>query len=209
MTVTKEHKSEMLQELVDKFARTKTVVFADYRGINVKNVSELRNQLRKEQAEFKVSKKTLMRIAIEKNNLPAVEADAMPGTIAAVFSYQDELAAIRILSKFAKKNENLKLIAGIIEGKAIGPDMLKRYAAIPSKEILMAQLVNRMMSPVSGFHSVLHGTLSGFVRAMSAYKDQKAKTETVVVAAPAPAAPAAAAEIPAVEAVPPAPAPTA
>ncbi|MBI5412421.1 50S ribosomal protein L10 [Candidatus Peregrinibacteria bacterium] len=173
MAVNKQKKGEILQELVDKFGRTKTVVYAENRGLSVKAISELRKQLRKEGGEFKISKKTLFRIAAKKNNLPEVEDKIMEGAVGAIFSYQDELAGVRILAKFAKGNPTIKILGGLFEGKAVGADIAQRYASIPTREVLLAKLMGSMKGPIQGFYSVLHGTMGGFVRALNAYKDKK------------------------------------
>ncbi len=184
MAVTKEKKAEQLQELVDKFGRSKTVVFADYRGLDVKSISDLRGELRKGDAEAKVAKKTLIQLAAKENKITDIPAEAMEGPVAAVFSYEDEMAGIQIVYKFAKGNENLKLLGGIIDGKVVGPDVIKQYAQLPSKEELIAKLIGSMNSPLSGTVGLLGNIVGGFVRVLNAYKDTLPAEE----AAPTPAA---------------------
>jgi len=87
MAVTKQKKGEILRDLIDKFSRSKTVVFADYRGLDVKSISELRNQLRKGDAEAKVAKKTLIKLAAKDQKIDELPTDVMEGPVAAVFSY--------------------------------------------------------------------------------------------------------------------------
>jgi large subunit ribosomal protein L10 len=188
MAVTREQKKEILAGLVDKFAKSKSVVFADYRGLTVSGISELRKRLREKGAECKVAKKTLMRLAAKKNNLPDLADNIMEGPVAATFSYVDELSGLQVLFKFSKENENLKLLGGIIDGKAVGVAEIAQLAKLPSKNELYAKLLGSMNAPVSGFVGVLSNLLSGFVRVVNAYKDSLPKeAPKVPEAAKAPA----------------------
>ncbi len=171
MAITREKKKEILQDLIDKFTKSKTVVFSDYRGLDVSSISDLRNQLRAGGSECKVAKKTLMRLAAKETDIGELGDDIMEGPVSATFSYEDELAGLQILFKFSKGNENLKLLGGIIDGKVVGKDEIIQLAKLPSKEELYAKLIGSMNAPVSGAVGVLSNILSGFVRVLNAYKD--------------------------------------
>lgn len=173
MPVTREKKSVVLQDLIDKFARSKTVIFAGYRGLAVKGMSALRGQLRKGGSEMKIAKKTLMQIAAKENGIDAIPADAMEGPVAATFSYEDELAGLQALYKFSKENETLVLLGGIIDGKVVGPAEVKKYATLPSREQLLAKFMGSMNAPVTGWVSGLGNVIGGFVRALNAYKNSR------------------------------------
>jgi large subunit ribosomal protein L10 len=171
MAVTREQKKEILAGLVDQFSRSKSVIFADYRGLTVSGISELRKRLREKDAECKVAKKTLMRLAAKKNNLPDLADNIMEGPVAATFSYKDELSGLQVLFKFSKENENLKLLGGIIDGKSVGVEEIKKLAKLPSKNELYAKLLGSMNAPVTGFVGILSNLLGGFVRVVNAYKN--------------------------------------
>jgi len=170
MAITKQKKEEILKGLIDKFGRSQSVVFANYRGLDVASISELRSELRKEDAEMKVAKKTLIGLAA-KDSVGELDASIMEGPIVATFSYDDPLSGIRILYQFSKKNENIKLLGGIIDGKVVGPDVIQQYAKLPSKEELLAKFIGSMSSPLSGFVGIGNSLVGGIVRALSAYKD--------------------------------------
>jgi len=190
MAVTREQKKEILAGLVDQFARTKSVIFADYRGLTVSGISELRKRLREKDAECKVAKKTLMRLAAKKNNLPDLADSIMEGPVAATFSYTDELSGLQVLFKFSKENENLRLLGGIIDGKSVDVEEIKKLAKLPSKNELYAKLLGSMNAPVSGFVGVLGNLLGGFVRVVNAYKNTlPAEAPKAPEAAKAPEAP--------------------
>ncbi|MBU0727089.1 50S ribosomal protein L10, partial [Patescibacteria group bacterium] len=185
MPVTKQKKEEILKELVDKFGKSKSVVFADYRGLDVASISNLRNKLREGDAEMKVAKKTLIGLAAKENAIDNIDDSGMEGPVAATFSYEDPLSGIKVLFKFAKENENLKLLGGIIDGKVVGPEVINQYAQLPSREELLAKLMGSINAPVSGFVGILGNLLGGFVRVVNAYKDTLPPAE----AAPAPETP--------------------
>jgi len=195
MAVTRQVKEDALKVLVEKFGRSKSVVFANYRGLDVASISEIRNQLRKEDAEMKVAKKTLMNIAA-KDLFGELDKSMMDGQVAATFSYDDPLSGIRILYKFSKKNENIRLLGGIVDGKLVSADVIQQYAKLPSRPELLAKLLGSMNAPVSNFVGVCNTLVAGIVRVLNAYKDKM----------PAPAAPAAPAT-PVAEVVEAAPAP--
>ncbi|MBU0577547.1 50S ribosomal protein L10 [Patescibacteria group bacterium] len=181
MPITKQKKEEILQELIDKFSRSKSVVFVDYRGLDVASISDLRRKLRENDTEMKIAKKTLIGLAAKDQKIDSLDGAGMEGPVAATFSYEDPFSGIKALFEFSKTNNNLKLLGGIIDGKVVGPDVVERYAKLPSKEELLAKFIGSMNSPVSGFVGLLGNLLGGFVRVLSAYKDtlpaEEAKAE--------------------------------
>jgi large subunit ribosomal protein L10 len=175
MAVTKAQKSEILKGLVEKFGKSKSVVFAEYRGIDVSGLTSLRKELRGVKSEMKVAKKTLMDIAAKENKVEGLEASHMEGPVAATFSYDDPLSGIKVIFKFSKTNDKLKILGGIIDGKVVSADIVKQYAKLPSREELLAKFMGSAQSPVSGFVGVLSNLMSGFVRVINAYKDKMPK----------------------------------
>ena len=189
MAVKKQKKEDILKELVDKFARSKSVVFADYRGLDVAGVSDLRSKLREEGAEAKVAKKTPIGLAA-KESVGELDKSVMEGPVVATFSYEDAMSGIKVLFNFSKENENLKLLGGIIDGKVVDAETIQQYAKLPSRDELLAKLIGSMNAPITGFVGIGNSLVSGLVRVINAYKD----TLPAEAAAPAPAAPAPAEE---------------
>ncbi|MCK5607784.1 50S ribosomal protein L10, partial [Candidatus Pacearchaeota archaeon] len=171
MAITKQQKDDILQGLVDKFAKSKSVIFTDYRGLDVASVSDLRTKLREGGAEAKVAKKTLMRLAAKDQKIDEIPDEILDGPVAATFSYEDELGGLKILFNFSKENEKLKLLGGIIDGKIVGKDEIIQLAKLPSRDELLAKLIGSMNAPVSGFVGIMSNLMSGFVRVVSAYKE--------------------------------------
>jgi large subunit ribosomal protein L10 len=169
MAVTKQKKEEMLKELVEKFKDAQSVVFAQNKGLTVNEVQELRGKLREKNAEMKVAKKTLMRIAAKEAGYEGeIPAEAMEGAVGVVFSYDDIVAGAKEVYDYAKSHNSLTLLGGLLEGRVMSLEEANTLATIPSKEELITKIVYLLKSPISGFHGVLNGTLGGFVRVLDA-----------------------------------------
>lgn len=171
MAITKEQKTEILQDLLDKFAKSKSVIFADYRGIDVSSISNLRNKLRENDAETKVAKKTLIKLAAKDKISEEISDEILSGPITATFSYGDEMAGLKVLFDFSKENDKLKLMGGIIDGRLVGTEEIIKLAKLPSRDELLAKLLASLNSPVTGFVATLSNVMSGFVRVVDAYKN--------------------------------------
>lgn len=175
MAVTKAQKSEILKQLVSQMKDAKSVVFADFQGLSVKDLKELRRSLSESGVELKVAKKTLLRLAAKEAGLGEVPEELMVGPVAAAFSMEDETAAAKLLFKFGKKHENLKLRSALFEGRILNFEETKVLALIPSKPELISKFIYLVKYPISGFHGVLQNTLAGFVRALNAIAQKQTK----------------------------------
>ena len=174
MAVTRQQKEESLVELKEKFAKAKSVAFGQYAGISVEQISAMRKEMRAANVEFKVAKKTLMKIAAKENGVE-VSDDLMPGTIAAIFSYGDQVSGPKIVTKFAKKIEVLKLVGGVMDGKTLSMKDVKALADLPSKEELLAKFMSMLVSPLRNFHGAISSPLASFARTTQAYADKQSR----------------------------------
>ena len=138
-------KAAVVSEIKDKFENAKSVVLFDYRGLSVSEVTLLRKKLRESGADYKVYKNTLTKRALDELKIDMNEYLAGPSAIS--FG-TDELSIVKVLSDFAKDHNALELKAGIVEGKIATSDDLKRYAAIPSRDMLLTQLAAGLMGTV-------------------------------------------------------------
>jgi len=173
MATSRAQKQAMLDQMTIDMKDAKSVVFVDLHGLTVEQMTELRRALRNRGVKTKVAKKTLVMLA-GKNNGYQIEKSALDGQIAVAFSMDDEVAAAQELYKLGKKNELIKLVGGIFEGKVVDKAMITQVAQLPSKEELLAKLVGSMKAPISGFHGVLHGTLRGFVQVCKQISEKSA-----------------------------------
>ena len=140
-----EQKAGVVSEIKEKFENAKSVVMFDYRGLSVAEVTELRRKLRDAGADYKVYKNTLTKRALDELNIDMNEYLAGPSAIS--FG-TDELSIVKIINDFAKEHDALELKAGIVEGKVAGLEDLKRYAAIPSRDMLLTMLAAGLMGTV-------------------------------------------------------------
>ena len=140
-----EQKASVVAEIKDRFENAKSVVMFDYRGLSVSEVTELRKKLRENGADYKVYKNTLTKRALDELNINMDQYLAGPS---AVTFGTDELSIVKVLNDFAKDHNALELKAGIIEGKVAGLEDLKRYAASPSRDVLLTMLAAGLMGTV-------------------------------------------------------------
>ena len=172
MPKTKEQKQEALKTLQEKLKDSKAVVFSSDTGSNVKVIDELRRELKANDAEYLVVKKTILKKAI-KDMGETDQLDNLSGSVALTLSYNDEVSGAKILNKYAKDSEVLNLGGGILENAFIVPEMIKRLATLPSREELLAKLLGTINRPITGLVGVLSGTTRNFVGVLSAIKDTK------------------------------------
>ena len=147
MNAERQIKVSQVKEISEKLLRSKAMVVAEYAGLTVQELQELRKKLMENGAEINVYKNRLFKIAIKETKLKALEASLFGPNIY-VFGMNDEISPAKILANFAKKHEALILKAGIYEGKVIDKKELEAIAILPSLEEAMTILAMSMMSPL-------------------------------------------------------------
>lgn len=173
MAKLRAQKQAELDALREKYAKSKGVVFARYKGLTVNEIQDLRSRLRGESSEMMVTKKTLMGLMLSEASLPKETMTAMDGPVAVVFGYEDEVAPAKVVAEFAKDHEAVGFYAGILDGKLIDEQGVLELSKLPSKPELLAKLVGSMKSPVNGFVNVLNGNLRGLAQVLNQIKEQK------------------------------------
>ena len=172
MAKTRQQKEQAVKVLSEGIAASKAVVFANYQGLTVSQMDELRANCREENVTCIASKKTFVQYALKEAGLE-VDTKTFDGGVAAFFG-NDEVAAPKVVATFAKKNEEVRIFGGVLEGEYIAEAQVKALSSLPSKEQLLAKLVGTLNAPVSGFVNVLAGNMRGFVNVLNAIKDAKA-----------------------------------
>ncbi|OMF23759.1 50S ribosomal protein L10 [Paenibacillus sp. FSL H8-0548] len=145
-----QEKQEAVAVIAAKIAASSSTVVADYRGLNVAQVTELRKQLREAGIEFQVLKNSLVRRATEGTDYVELN-NILTGPTAIAFGTEDAIAPAKILNDFAKKNEALKLKGGIVEGKVVSEEEIKALAELPSREGLLSMLLSVLQAPMRNF----------------------------------------------------------
>ena len=150
MSKNLEIKKGVVADIKEKFEKAQSVVLVDYRGLNVAEVTDLRNQLRKAGVEYAVLKNTMINLAVKDMNLDDMKPH-LEGPTAVAFGYEDAVAPAKILADFAKKNKNVTIKCGVVDGAYIDEKGVQALANTPSREVLIAKIMGSMMSSVSKF----------------------------------------------------------
>ncbi len=178
MSLNRSEKEAVISDVTTLAAKAQTLVIAEYRGITVADMTKLRNNARSAGVSLSVLKNTLARRAVAGSAFEVV-ADQMSGPLIYAFSV-DAVAAAKVVAEFSKTNDKLAIRAGAYGGKVLDVNGVKQLASIPSKEVLLAQLLGLMQSPISRT-----------ARVLAALAEQRGAGAE----APAEAAPEAAAEV--------------
>lgn len=170
-------KTQLVDEIKEKIENAQSIVLVNYRGLNVEEVTELRSNFREKDVDYKVYKNTMMRRAF--NELGITELDELlKGPSAVAFSNEDAVSGAKVASEFAKDHEQLEIKAGIVDGKVIGVEEVKALAELPSREVLIAQVLGGLNAPIQGLANVLTGNLRGLAVVLQAIADKKEEEAT-------------------------------
>ncbi len=160
-------KSESVQSLKERFEGVRTAVLTEYRGLTVRQISDLRKQLKGAAAEYKVVKNRLARLAVKGSPLDPL-APHLKGPTGVAFSRQDPVAVAKALQAFVRANPALTIKVGLVEGKVLEPQALRSLADLPSKEALRSQLVGAIQGPMSQLVRLLTAPQQELVRVLEA-----------------------------------------
>lgn len=173
MAVTTE-KQAIVAELKEKLINTKGAVLTNYRGLTVAQDTKLRRKLREAGVEYRVVKNTMTRIAAKEAGLEEL-AVYLEGPTAIALSDSDPVAPAKVISEFVKENklEKLEVKGGIVEGAVVDAQGVKALASLPPREVLIAQVLAGMQSPIVGLVNVLQGSIRNLVYTLDAVRQQK------------------------------------
>lgn len=172
MAITKQQKEEILKQLVDDLGNAKSVVLSANSKLTVNQDQGLRSELRGANVGYKVVKKTLIKRALDKAKLEAFDLTDVAGNIGVATS-GDEIGAAKVLYKFSKDNDNLKIVAGYLESALIDSSKISSLAELPSKEELIAKTLATINAPIQNFVGVLSAVPRSLVYALNAIKESK------------------------------------
>ena len=170
--MNREEKVAEVADLNDKFAKAKIAIVADYKGLTVPVLQELRHNLRRNDAEFRVAKNTLLIRAVEDTAFKGLQ-EHFVGTTAVTVSYGDPVTPAKIISDFCKDHPELKIRTGLLDGKLLSTDDITALSKLPSKEVLLSQMLSVMNAVPTGLVQVLSGVPRTFLYALQAIKEQK------------------------------------
>ncbi len=170
-------KEQVIADLHKQVEKFKAVVLTSYRGLNVEQMSQLRNRLREEKISFNVVKNTLMKLASEGTHLEKLK-DHFAGPTAVAIAYGDAVPLAKILLDFQKTQPLLQIKAGLVEGRVTSPEEVKALASMPPREVMLAQVLQGIQMPGAQLAGVLNAVLQQMVNVIQARVDQLEKSTT-------------------------------
>ena len=169
----KQEKIDAVAEIKEDLAASSGYFLTDYRGLKVSEITDLRRKLRAAGVEYKVVKNTLFSLAAGEE-ATSVLSQYLEGPTAVAFVKADPVASAKALVDFAREHKTMSLKAGMVEGQFLNLEQVQALSKIPSKEVLIAQMLGSMQSPITGFVGTLQGLMSNLVYTLQAVTDQKA-----------------------------------
>ena len=167
-----DEKKKIVDELKDKFSKSKVVIVTDYKGLDVTTINSLRRELRESQVEYRVVKNTLLIRATEDTDLAMIK-DNFKGPSAVAISYEDPVAPAKVLTDFAKDHEQLNIKAAVMEGRALDLAAIKALSKLPSREAIVGQLLSVMTGVPTGLVRALSDIPRRLLNVLGAVKNQK------------------------------------
>lgn len=159
----------MAAELHEKLRETQLTVLAGYIGMNVEKMTALRNVLRKSGTEVRVVKNTLLRIASRDTDFSALESH-FKGPLAIALNKGDVIESTKVLVEFAKRNAELEIKAGMLDGKFLTKEQISALAGLPGRDVLLSRLLSVMQGVQTALVNVLSGVPRSFVQCLDAYR---------------------------------------
>jgi len=167
-----EEKQQIAEDLRDRLSKSAIIVLTDYKGLDVAAMNDLRRRLRAEGIEYQVVKNTLLIRAAEDNDIALIK-DYFKGPSAIALSYDDPISPAKVLSQFAKENNKLEIKAGVMNGQVLDANAIKALAKLPSREVLLGQLLSALNAVPTSFVRTIAEIPRGFVSVLAAIRDQK------------------------------------
>ena len=168
-----QEKAEVIDELAAQLSRAKLAILTDYRGLDVAGLQGLRSTLRPLNAEFRIAKNTLTRIAAEKAGIDGL-TPMLDGPLALVLAYEDVVAPSKAIADFARTSRILTIKGGVLDRSIVSAKGIEDLATLPSREELLGKLLSAINSPIQGLVNVLNGPSRTFVQVLNAYAEKQA-----------------------------------
>jgi large subunit ribosomal protein L10 len=172
LALLREQKEKLYAEYSDRVSRASVMIWASYQKLTVADSTALRRQLRAVGAEVEVTKNSLLRLVLAEKGLPTSDM-LLKGTSLVVFVYDDIAPAAKALVDFSiTKADFVQIKGGLVGGRVATADQVKALISLPSREVLLGQVVGGIQAPISGFVNVLAGVIRGVMNVLNARSDQ-------------------------------------
>jgi len=165
-------KVEQVELLKGKLTSAKVAVLTDYRGLTVKQIQDLRGRLRSQDVEYRVIKNTLARRAAAEAGHEDFQ-ELLKGPVAIAFGYGELSTPAKLLGEFARQTRlRLDIVGGLIEGRVMSAEQVRQTADLPSREVLLAQLLGTLQSPIAQLVGTIQAPLQQLVGLLEAYRNK-------------------------------------
>lgn len=169
---------EKVQKIEEDLEKTKAFFLADYSGLNVNAQQELREKVREAGGSLKVTKNTLLKIALKNQGYDISKLEEnLQGPNIALFAIDNPIAPLKVITEFAKKHKKPEIKTGILEKEVLSLTKIEQLASLPSKQELLTKLVRGIQSPVYGLVNTLQGNNRKLIYALNTIKDKMDKSE--------------------------------
>ena len=165
-------KKKITEDLHDRLTRSAIIVVTDYKGLDVAAINDLRRKLRAEEVEYQVVKNSLLTRAADDTEAALIK-EYFKGPSAVAISYEDPVAPAKVLTQFAKENDKLEIKVGVLNGKVLDIDAIRALAALPAREVLLAQLLATLNAVPTSVVRVLAEIPRSMLSVLTAIKEQK------------------------------------
>ena len=172
--MNRDEKATIVEELNGKFAKATLAIVTDYQGMPVSVLEGLRRELKKNNAEIRVAKNSLLRRAVVGTSFESI-VDSCKGSTAVTMSYEDPVAPAKVVADFAKDNGQLAIRSACMDGKALSASDIVALSKLPSKEVLLGQLLSVMNGVPTSFVRVLNAVPCNLLYALNAVGEQKSQ----------------------------------
>jgi len=173
VSLNRQEKSVVIEEVAAEVAKAQSIIVAEYRGLDVASVTVLRKKARESGVYLRVLKNSLVRRAVADTPFESLSASLTGPLIYGIAA--DPVSAAKLLADFAKTNDKLVLKAGALPGSLMNVEGVKALASLPSREELLAKLLGTMQAPIATFARTLNEIPTKFVRGLAAVRDQKSE----------------------------------
>jgi large subunit ribosomal protein L10 len=170
----KQQKIQAVQQLKAKLQQAKSVVVADYAGLTVAEMTDLRRRLRKEQVELKVMKNRLAKIALREAGLDTMD-EFLKGMKALAMAMHDPIAPAKVLAAYANDNQKLKIVGGLMDNHRLSAEDIIELSKLPPREVLLSRMLGSLTSPIQRLAFALNQTVARLVYAVDAVARKKAE----------------------------------
>ncbi|HEV8123423.1 MAG TPA: 50S ribosomal protein L10 [Gemmatimonadales bacterium] len=170
--MSKTERQETVDTLSKRFKASPNLYVTDFTGLNVLRMTELRRRLRTAGVSYVVVKNSLAQRALEANNIKSLN-DHLAGPTGLVLAGKDPVAAAKVLTDFAREFEKPAIRIGLVDGRSMSPAQVKQLASLPSRDVLLSQLLGAMQSPLAQLAGVMNGMLMQVVGAFEALHSQR------------------------------------